>query len=246
MRSACAWALPSLFLTSAALGPAEAAEPGGTTLNYAVEWRLIRAGSAKLAMPASGPVSLTLESVGLVSRLYKVDDRYTASYDAGLCATAATMTSSEGKRRRETKVTYDRERKKASYLEKDLVKGATVRVDEIDIPACVHDIVGGLLRLRSMKMDLGQSSQIPMSDGKKSALVRVEAQAREELKTAAGSFKTVRYEAFLFGGVIYQRPARVFVWISDDPRRLPVQIRVRLQLAIGTITLSLEKEDHSR
>ena len=29
----------------------------------------------------------------------------------------------------------------------------------------------------------------------------------------------------------------------DDARKLPVQIRVRLQLAIGTITLQLEKEE---
>ncbi len=243
MRSAGACALFSLLCT--APGPAVAADPGGTTLYYSVDWRLIRAGSAKLVIPSKGPVSLTLESVGLVSKLYKVDDRYTATHDAGFCATSATMLSSEGKRRRETKVTFDRERKKASYLEKDLVKNANVRVDEIDVPACVQDIIGGLMQLRTMKIDVGHSGQIPMSDGKKFAQVRLEAQAREELKTTAGTFKTIRYEAFLFGGVIYQRPARVFVWVSDDARRVPVQIRVRLQLAIGTITLSLEKEDHT-
>ena len=69
--------------------------------------------------------------------------------------------------------------------------------------------------------------------------------ALPEVKTVAGSFKTMRYEVFLFGGVIYRRPAKVLVWISEDQRRLPVQIRVRLQLAIGSITLLLEKEDHT-
>ncbi len=245
MQLACAWALLLVSLIPLVARDAAAAEPGVTTLSYAVEWRLIRAGTAKLSLPAAGSVALKMESVGLVSKLYKVDDVYQATHDARLCASSAMLTSNEGKRRRETKVTYDRERKKANYLEKDLVKGTTVRVDEIDIPACVHDVVGGLLQLRTMKIDVGHSAQIPMSDGKKTALVRVEAQGREELKTAAGSFKTIRYEAFLFGGIIYQRPARVFVWISDDPRRLPVQIRVRLQLAIGTITLALEKEDHT-
>jgi hypothetical protein len=31
------------------------------------------------------------------------------------------------------------------------------------------------------------------------------------------------------------------VWISDDARRLPVQLRVRMSVLIGTITLQLEK-----
>jgi hypothetical protein len=52
----------------------------------------------------------------------------------------------------------------------------------------------------------------------------------------------VRYEAELFNNVIYRRSGRVYIWLTDDRRRLPVQIQVRLHLAIGTITLQLEKE----
>jgi hypothetical protein len=33
------------------------------------------------------------------------------------------------------------------------------------------------------------------------------------------------------------------VWLTDDRRKLPVQIRVRMQFAIGTITLQLEKHE---
>ena len=64
----------------------------------------------------------------------------------------------------------------------------------------------------------------------------------EQVKTPAGAFKTVRYEAFLFNNVIYSRSGRVYIWLTDDARRLPVQIQVRLQVHIGTITLQLEKE----
>jgi hypothetical protein len=35
------------------------------------------------------------------------------------------------------------------------------------------------------------------------------------------------------------------VWVSDDRRRLPVQLRVRLTFAVGTITLLLEKHEPS-
>ena len=47
----------------------------------------------------------------------------------------------------------------------------------------------------------------------------------------------------LFNGVIFRRKARLFVWVTDDARRLPVQIRVQMPLLWGTVTLRLEKEE---
>jgi hypothetical protein len=63
------------------------------------------------------------------------------------------------------------------------------------------------------------------------------------VKVPDGTFKTVRYEIYLFNNVLYRRPAHLYVWLTDDIRKLPVQIRVRLQIAIGTITLQLAKHE---
>jgi hypothetical protein len=63
------------------------------------------------------------------------------------------------------------------------------------------------------------------------------------VRTPEGTFKTVRYEIFLFNNVLYRRNAHLNVWLTDDRRRLPVQIRVRMPITIGTITLSLEKHE---
>ena len=102
-------------------------------------------------------------------------------------------------------------------------------------------MAGGLYYLRTLHLEPGQSTQAPVSDGKKSVMARIEAQQREDVKTPAGTFKTLRYEVFLFNDVLYRRSARVNVWLTDDARRLPVQIRVRMQFTIGTITMLLEK-----
>jgi hypothetical protein len=81
------------------------------------------------------------------------------------------------------------------------------------------------------------------SDGKKTVSAKVEAQQREQIKVPAGTFQTIRYEAFLFNGLLYRRPGHLYVWLTDDARKLPVRIQVRLQFTIGTITLQLEKEE---
>jgi len=221
--------------------------PGSEELSYRAEWRLIHAGNARLSWSAAPEsagwrVGLKLESVGLVSRLYRVNNEYTAALDAGLCVTSSVLKAREGRRQRETLVTFDAVRGKAAYLERDLVSNSVVGSQEIDIPCCVHDVIGGLYRLRAMRLEPGQAAQLPICDGKKSVLARVEAQERETLRIAGVSYPTIRYEAFLFNNVLYRRRGRLFVWLTDDERRLPVQLRVRLPFYIGTVTLELAPE----
>jgi hypothetical protein len=221
--------------------------PSSETLQYNVEWRLITAGKMNIrfaAMSGDGfQIKVHMESAGLVSKLFKVDDDYSATLDQSLCAISSFFKTHESSRQRETKIMFDPVRKKASYQERDTVKNTVLLAHDIDIPPCVCDIAGGLYRMRTLNIEPGQTAQVPISDGKKSALVRVDAQRVETIKTPAGVFKAVRYEAFLFNNVIYRRSGRVYIWLTNDRRRLPVQIQVHLQLAIGTITLQLEKEE---
>lgn len=224
------------------------AYPPAESLTYSIEWRLITAGAAKLTWtPRAGnaQANLHLESTGLVSRLFKVTDDYSVHTAENYCATSTQIKANEGKRHREADATFDRFQRKASYLERDTTKNAVVDQKHFDIPACVHDVVSGLYLLRSMRLAPGENGQIPMTDGKKVVSARVEAQEREQVKIDKRTYNTIRYEAFLFNDVLYRRKGRLFIWLTDDDRRLPVQIRVRLQFHIGTITLQLEKEERS-
>jgi hypothetical protein len=228
--------------------PGDAAS-GHEVLDYQIEWRLIPAGTAKLtfaALPHTATVAnelrLHLESSGLVSRLFRVDDDYTASLGQNLCAQNSFLTAHEGNRNKETRVTYDAQARKAIYLEKDLNKNATITHD-VETPPCVHDVIGGLMVLRSLHLEPGKTAQIPISDGKKFVQVKVESQRREELQTAFGPRKTIRYEVFIFDNVLYKRAGHLHIWLTDDSARLPVQLQARLQFTIGTITFKLQKEE---
>jgi hypothetical protein len=242
----CGWLLLAALSASAQSATTEFSLAKSTVLHYGVEWRLIRAGLAKVTWTPRNEgfqADLHLESAGLVSRMYKVNDDYTVQMGSNLCASSIFIKAQEGKRNRETKVSFDSA--KASYLERDLIKNSIVLQKETPVPECVHDYLGGLSKLRGVNIEPGQSVDVPMSDGKKFANVKVQAQEREQVKTPAGTFKTIRYEVFMFNGVLANRKARMFVWITEDARRLPVQLRVRLQFLIGTITLQLEKEERN-
>lgn len=224
--------------------------PNHETLDYAIEWRLINAGHAKLDWYGSPTLKggwegkLHLESAGLVSRLFYVSDDYTTQMTSGLCATSTFMAAREGSRSRDTKVSYDASAKRADLFEKDLKTNAVLK-KQIDIPPCAHDIIGALYALRSMNLEPGKTVQIPVATGKKSVSLKIESKAREEIKVPAGTEKTIRYEVFAFDNQLYSRPGHLHIWLTDDARHLPVQIQIRLQFTIGTITLRLEKETHS-
>ena len=223
--------------------------PPRETLYYTVEWRLITAGKAKLEWtseprPRAGPqVNLHLESVGLVSKFFKVEDDYSTNLNSALCGQSLQMTTLEGSRQRETKVAFDSAARKSSYVERDRAKNSVIATHETDIPPCVHDVIGGLYFLRTLNLEPGQSAEVPVSDGKKSVMAKVEAQQREDVKTPQGTFKTIRHEIYVFNNVLYRRPAHLYIWLTDDRRKLPVRVQVRMQFAIGTITLLLEKAE---
>jgi hypothetical protein len=217
------------------------------TLHYGVEWRMIRAGTARLTWSPRGESfqgDLHIESAGLVSKLYRVKDDYRVEMTKELCATSVVIDAQEGKRHRETKITFGAG--KANYLEKDLLKDNVVLAKELETPSCVHEYIGALNKVRGMKVDPGQSVEVLMSDGKRFANVRIEAQEREKIKTPTGTHNTIRYEVHMFNNVLSTRKARMYAWLTDDSRRMPVQLRVRMQFLIGTITLQLEKEERSQ
>ncbi|MDX1983073.1 MAG: DUF3108 domain-containing protein [Bryobacteraceae bacterium] len=238
------WAYQSAGSPGEKAARVESARPV-ETLHYGIEWRLVRAGTATLARTprsdAGWESTLVLESAGLVSKLYRVKDEYRVLYDSAFCASATTMHAEEGSRRRDTTVHFDRDEKKSHYLEKDLVKGNVVLERTLEIPSCVHDVVTALTRLRAMKLKPGQTVQLPVTDGKKAISARVDAQEKETVKTPAGTYQTVRYEAYLFNDLLYKRQGRLFVWLTDDEKQLPVQIRARLSFPVGTISFQLEK-----
>ena len=230
---------------------AQAPEPnqpqGGTppqrteTLHYSVDWHFVRAGQVVVKNTGIRRTQMNLSSTGLVSRMFRVEDEYAVTRDARGCSETLSMKVQEGRRLRDVHATFDTAARKATFVERDLVRNSIVSQKQSDIPGCVYDLLGGLDVFRNSHPKPGQSWNVLISDGKKTANVHVVAEDKEIVKTPLGQFQSTRYEAFVFGGVLYGRNGRLFAWITDDDARLPIQFRIQLPFYVGTVTLQLEK-----
>jgi hypothetical protein len=246
VAGACVWAI------LAAAGMAVAQTPGPVSptpaksevLIFGAEWRFVRAGEVEVRTQHGVQTDMRLKTLGLVDSLFRVNNVYRAEYGAQGCVKATLLEAHEGKKHTETRVTYDYEKRRAYYLERDLLKDAVMNRSDIEVPACIQDLTGALGALRRSPMT-GQPFTLGLSDGKKAIQARVEHLGKEQLTTAMGTFTAHKLEAFLFNGVFFRRKGRLFVWVSDDERRLPVRMRVQLPFYIGTVTIDLEKAERN-
>jgi hypothetical protein len=238
----CALAMPYTL----ADGSAPGRFPYHEKLHYRIEWRLITAGTADVELSSisshTWETRIKLESAGVVTRLYEVHDDYQVRTDEKFCAATSSLKALEGKRNRTSTLNFDPARKKVHYEEHDLVTNR-VSTRELEVPACAHEIAGALSALRTLALEPGKSIQLPITDGKRFAMARIEAQEKETIVVDGKSYPTIRYEAYVFDNVIYSRKGRLNIWLSDDADRVPVQMRIRLGFPIYNITLTLEKQE---
>jgi hypothetical protein len=107
---------------------------------------------------------------------------------------------------------------------------------ENDIPSCVTDVVSGLLYVASLPLQPGGVYTFPLNDGGNTVTVQATVEGKEQVKTPAGTFQTIRVGSQGNSAVLKNR-GRMWIWYTDDDRHLPVQMRAKLFW--GTLTIYL-------
>lgn len=213
----------------------------GEVLHYAAEWRIWNAGEATLRLDAAGneqKVTGTAESTGFAALLYHVGDRFESYFDRRtFCSSRISKHTEEGLRRRETSIRFDQARNKAVLDERNPRNGDT-KHEEKDIPGCVTDVLSGIFYLGSLPLDVGATYTFPLNDGGRTFDVKAYVEAKEDIKTDAGLFHTVRVQPSSDSPTLKGR-GKVWVWYTDDAAHLPVQMRSRLFW--GTLTIRLSR-----
>jgi hypothetical protein len=217
--------------------------PGGQTLVYNGVWRVFDAGTATLRVePAEGHMRVvgTADAASAVALLYHVHDHYESMFDPGtFCSLGTSRRIEEGFRRGETDIGFDYSRGKSVLEQKNLKKNEVKRAEH-NIPNCVTDVLTGIFYTASLPLQPGQVYSFPLNDGGDTLYVNAHAEAREQVKTPAGTFNTVRVQVESSSGLLKEK-GKCWIWYSDDAARIPVQARVHLNW--GMLTLALQRID---
>ena len=214
--------------------------PERQTLTFTVDWRVFTGGTAVFHLEQQGDqlkVTATADTVGAVNLLFPVVDRFQSAMNTRTgCSEGFWKQVQEGRRRVSSDLTFDSSAGKQTQVERNLVMG-TQKQQTTSIPACVTDSLSGIFYAASQRLTVGQDFGFPLADAMRTVTVTMKVEAREEIKTPAGTFQTLRVQPTAEEGVVKNR-GNIWIWYTDDARHIPVQIRARLFW--GTITFHLQ------
>ena len=204
----------------------------GETLDYELKWLKITGGSARMTIGQLDDGRIRITSVGKsspgFSRIFKVRDEIETivSKDDFSTLRYTKKLDEEGDKHEElTTVTEG----VASRIRHSKVKN-------INVPRPVYDPISLIYHLRTLNLSPGKKHDFTVIADGRVYNVHAKVVRRETLTTPAGTFKTVvvgpRMES---GGVV--REEKMWIWYSDDDRKLPV--RIRTEVNFGAITATL-------
>lgn len=127
---------------------------------------------------------------------------------------------------------YRYDQRAGRMLEPDKGKSEPMPIGSQDVLSCFYFF-------RTMDMTPGTEQTIRVSaDDMKSYELKVNILRRERVSSLAGDFDCVLVQPHLKFQGVFQQKGEVFVWLTDDERRIPV--KVRSKIAIGSININLQ------
>lgn len=146
----------------------------------------------------------------------------------------------QGKRVRASEAVFDHQTRKVTWTERDPNQTQPARTSALEFSEPIQDILTVIYFLRTQKLEVGKTFDVPLSDSGRVFRFSVAVVERKELNTVLGRVSAVRVDPALFGenGLVRSRGA-LSIWITDDNRRLPV--KAQLKVDIGTFDIKLKR-----
>jgi hypothetical protein len=147
----------------------------------------------------------------------------------------------QGDRVRESEAEFDYQGKKVTYVETDPKDPARPpRRVASAIESETQDLISAIYALRRLPFAVGKTFEMSVSDSGLVYKVPIRVTGREIQKSAAGKAWCWRIEPGIFGeNRMIEQKGSMIIWITDDPRRIPV--RSRIDSEIGRIEVKLKK-----
>jgi hypothetical protein len=203
----------------------------GERLVFELRWEFIPAGEATLTVMPPAEVGgkparrfvLTARTTAFLDTFYKVRDRIETFVDPEITRSLFyRKRQREGKTRREIEVRFDWENATAHYTNFGKPR------DPLPLMPGTFDPLGAFYFVRTLDLEANMVVERPVTDGKKNVVGRVRVLERETITVKGTRYDTYRLAPDLrhVGGVFEESEnAEMEVWVTADPRHIPVRIQ---------------------
>ena len=211
----------------------------GETLVYTIAWLKIEGGEMTLRTSRETStdgvpvhrIALTASSNDYVSKFYPVRDLYETWVDArDFQPLRFEKHAREGRYESDEVEEFDLTRRIGSW-----------RDDRTPLPERVQDIISSFYFLRTQPLAVGQDVRIDMFSRGKIYKLKASILGREKVETEAGTFDAFKVQPQLRENETAEdrNRGKLFLWFSDDERRLPVMAKT--VMPIGSVTARLKR-----
>lgn len=213
-------------------------------LVYDLTWTGIKAGEAVLETKDEGNhVQFISKAISAkwVSVFYHVEDIVVSTLkkeqneyymDFPLTPYKYRIRLKEGRHRRDKEVIFDSLSKKATYI-----NYLDNEKKELDMENSVFDPLSGFYYIRRVPLEVGKSVYIDIFDSKRMHKTEVQVLKKEMIETPMGKFNTILIKPIMKSEGIFSRKGDIFIWLTDDDKRIPVLLKTKV--AVGSVTATL-------
>lgn len=210
----------------------------GEELIFDVNYGFVTAGQARMSIPSYSwqkgrkcyNLQFLVKSTSFFDSFYRVRDRYESHLDVeGLFPWRFIQQIREGKYKRDFSARFDHDAKKAYTTE-----------GVYPLPPFTQDVLSAFYYMRTYdysKLKSGQKVTLQNFYKDSTYTLTVVYHKRETIEVKAGTFKTIVLEPIMEEGGLFKASGRILVWVTDDERKIPIQVDA--EIPIGSITSEL-------
>lgn len=217
----------------------------GETLTYDVSWSAyVTAGTVIATVKEKRPslnstayyIVAEARPTPLVGKLYTLYYKLDTLLDSyTLLPQRGSVYSEEGSRHRFKATSFDRAARKASY---EVQIGSTSTRDFAVSPV-VQDALSAVYVLRAIPIKTGDRMTMPVADNGANYKVQLDVGAPERIRSGIGELSAWKVKPSVFNALGQPQGRNTALWISEDPRRLPLKVQV--ELPVGSFNLTLRE-----
>jgi len=204
----------------------------GEKLEYKVGYKFITAGTGYFHILPDPlyinnrkcyDIRFQVKSLESLDWLYRVRDQYRTVLDvSGIFPWEFEQHIREGNYKRDFKAYFDQ-----------MSNIAKVDNKVFHIPEYVHDIVSAFYYVRTMDISKMKRDSVFylknfFDDTTYNLGIRIK--GRETIEVDAGKFRCIVIEPMVVEGGLFQSEGTIFIWLSDDERKIPVKVATKIPI----------------